>query len=85
MEFESPAKENANDLDNLRNLARLMAPRARHFLHDGWFHSHPVGFSHRCRSDPCHPEPKTGCLIAETEHLKLIVLLGDSGPDLSRI
>ena len=76
MEFESPAKENANDLDNLRNLARLMAPRARHFLHDGWFHPHPVGFGCRCPGNPCHPGPKTDCLIAETERMKSITLLG---------
>jgi hypothetical protein len=76
MEFESPAKENANDLDNLRNLARLMAPRARHFLHDGWFHPHPVGFGHRYPANPRHPGPKADCLIAETEHMKSIILLG---------
>ena len=34
MKFESLVKENPNALDNFRNLARLVAPRARHFLHN---------------------------------------------------
>ena len=76
MKFESLAKESLNALDNFRNLARLMDARARHFVHDGRFHPHSVGFGHRCRPDPCHPGPKAGCLIAATEHMKSITVLG---------
>jgi hypothetical protein len=76
MEFTSLAKENPNALDNFHNLACLMAPRARHFLYDGWFHPHPVGFGHCCRPNPCHSGPKTDCLIAETKHMKSITVLG---------
>jgi hypothetical protein len=63
-------------LDDIRNLARIMAPRARHFLHDGWFYPHPVGLGHYCRPISCHPGPKADCLIAETKRMKSITMLG---------
>jgi hypothetical protein len=69
MKFESLAKADPNALVSFRNLARLMAPRARHFLHDGWFHSHPSCIGHCCRPSPCHPGPKTDYLIAESQNL----------------
>ena len=78
MKFESLAKESLNALDNFRNLARLMDARARHFLHDGRFHPHPVGLGHRYPANPRHPGPKADCLIAETEHMKSIILTGNS-------
>jgi hypothetical protein len=70
MNFRPAAKESPNALDNLRNLAGPMAPRAGHILHDGWVHPHSVGFGHCCRPDPCPPGPKTNRLISEIEHMK---------------
>jgi hypothetical protein len=63
-------------LDNFRNPARVVASRARHVHHDGWFHPPPVGIGHCGGPDPCHPGPKAEHLIAETKHMKSMTLLG---------
>jgi len=41
-------------LNNFCHLARLVALGSRHFLHDGWVHSHPVGPG---RYNPRHQAP----------------------------
>ena len=76
MKIESLAKENPNALDNFRNLARVVAPRPRHFLHDRWFHPHPSCIGDCCLLNPCHPGEKADYLIAETKHMKSITVLG---------
>ena len=59
-------KERQNVVDNFRNFARAMAPRARHFLHDGRFHPHFAGFGDCRRPDSSHSRSKAGRMIAET-------------------
>ena len=76
MRFELLGEEHSNALDNFRDIARFVAPRVGHFLHDGRFHSHPVGFGHCCGPDSSNSGPKTDCLIAETKHMKSITVLG---------
>jgi hypothetical protein len=76
MKSESLAKENPNALDNFRNFARLMAPRSRYVVHNGWFHPHLIGFGNCRRFNPSHSRPKADCLIAETKHMKSTTVLG---------
>jgi hypothetical protein len=74
--FESAGKEDHHVVDDIRGAVCFVAFGDGEFLHDGWFHSHPVGLGHRCDAHQAHPGPKSHRLTKEWTTMKPIMIAG---------
>jgi hypothetical protein len=69
-------EEVSNALDNLCYFSCFVVIGTCHFLHNGWFHSPPIGGGNHCSPVSGDSRPKKNRLIAERKQMKRITMVG---------